>query len=195
MTSAEIYTTLTVVTLITSPLLTLLQAIPSLSRAVSSFPRVQEFLCLAEQTDGRAADERYTTIRITNMSIRSETYSRTILFDISLQIQPGNVSMISGPVGCGKTTLLKSIIGELPLQSGFIEVPLTSMAYADQVPWLQNMSIRDNICHGDFNAARYEQVLVACALDRDLAALPLGDQTIIGSGVYNLSGGQKQRVV
>ncbi len=91
--------------------------------------------------------------------------------------------------------LLKSILGEVPLQTGFIEVPLTTIGYADQVPWLQNMSIRDNICQGDFNASRYEQVLVACALDRDLAALPEGDRTIVGTGASNISGGQKQRVV
>lgn len=103
--------------------------------------------------------------------------------------------MISGPVGCGKTTVLKSFLGEVQVQVGTIECPAVPIAYSGQVTWLENKSIQDNICHGDYDGTRYRQVLAACALDQDMEALPLGDKTVIGTNAANVSSGQIQRVV
>lgn len=192
--SSEIFTILTVIAIVSEPIATLLWAVPSMSTAAASFPRIQRYLCLPEQTDSRSVGAGYTTTRAASVSFSSET-SRTILSDVNLQIQPGTVAMISGPVGCGKSTLLKAFLGEIPLQSGFIEAPPTAIGYAGQAPWLQNLSIRDNICQNDINSGWYQQVLVACALDQDVASLPEGDKTMVGTSATNISGGQKQRVV
>lgn len=59
-----------------------------------------------------------------------------------------------------------------------------SVAYVPQQPWIQNLSLRDNILFGaPFDSERYNAVLGACALKPDLAALPAGDQTEIGEKV------------
>merc|ERR1712129_226269 len=69
------------------------------------------------------------------------------------------------------------------------------VAYVAQQAWIQNMTVRDNILFGsEYNAAKYQQVVEACALLSDLEILPAGDQTEIGENGVNLSGGQKQRV-
>ncbi|GME85332.1 unnamed protein product [Ambrosiozyma monospora] len=70
-----------------------------------------------------------------------------------------------------------------------------SVAYCDQTPWLLNATIRDNILFASpFNRQRYNSVISACGLTRDLAILGAGDQTEIGEKGITLSGGQKQRV-
>ena len=71
----------------------------------------------------------------------------------------------------------------------------SGIAYVPQSAWLLNATIRDNILFGEaFEEERYEWVITACALRRDLDNLPGGDLTEIGEKGVNLSGGQKQRV-
>jgi ABC-type bacteriocin/lantibiotic exporter with double-glycine peptidase domain len=70
-----------------------------------------------------------------------------------------------------------------------------SISYVQQVPWIQNKTIRDNITFGyEFDRKRYNRVIQICELTRDLEILPSGDQTEIGEKGINLSGGQKARV-
>ena len=60
---------------------------------------------------------------------------------------------------------------------------------------MQNATLRANVLFGaPWDEAWYAQVLDACALGADLAALPAGDATEIGERGITLSGGQKQRV-
>lgn len=119
-----------------------------------------------------------------------------VLTDISMVFPRGTVSMIVGRVGCGKSSLLKAIAGELALARGRLVVNVSSMAYCDQTPWLQNCSIRENIAaQCPLDEEWLHTVIEACALDEDISMLPARDLTIVGSGGVALSGGQKQRVV
>ncbi|KAK9440292.1 ABC transporter, transmembrane domain, type 1 [Metarhizium brunneum] len=119
----------------------------------------------------------------------------TVLADISMVFPRGTVSMIVGRVGCGKSSLLKAIAGELSLARGRLVADVSSMAYCDQTPWLQNCSIRENIAaQSPLDEAWLRTVIEACALDEDMSMLPARDFTIVGSGGVALSGGQKQRV-
>ncbi|TPX59204.1 hypothetical protein SpCBS45565_g07789 [Spizellomyces sp. 'palustris'] len=69
------------------------------------------------------------------------------------------------------------------------------VAYVSQTAWLQNATIRDNICFGDpYEPIRYNKVVRACALVKDFETLAGGDLTEIGEKGINLSGGQKQRI-
>ncbi|RCN49284.1 ABC transporter, ATP-binding protein [Ancylostoma caninum] len=69
------------------------------------------------------------------------------------------------------------------------------VAYVPQLPWIQNMTVRDNILFGKpFDKSRYNEVLNACALKPDLKILTNGDMTEIGEKGINLSGGQKARI-
>lgn len=72
---------------------------------------------------------------------------------------------------------------------------LHTISYCAQTPWLQHQSIKENILFGTpFDAARYADVLDACALRPDLKILEDGDETEIGARGISLSGGQKARV-
>nr|KYP56392.1 ABC transporter C family member 3 [Cajanus cajan] len=68
-------------------------------------------------------------------------------------------------------------------------------AYVAQSPWIPSGKIEDNILFGThMDRERYEKVLEACSLKKDLEILSFGDQTVIGERGINLSGGQKQRI-
>lgn len=65
-----------------------------------------------------------------------------------------------------------------------------SLAYAQQTPWIQNMTIRDNILYGEeMDKAHYYDTIKLCELERDFEILPAGDLTEIGEKGINLSGG------
>lgn len=99
-----------------------------------------------------------------------------------------------GKVGCGKSSLLSAIIGEMYKLKGKINVD-GRVAYAPQIPWIQNATIRENILFGsEFDETLYRQVVSSCCLGPDLELFPGGDLTEIGEKGINLSGGQKQRI-
>ena len=82
----------------------------------------------------------------------------------------------------------------MPKVSGRIRLCGTT-AYVSQSLWIQSGKIDDNILFGkEMDWSRYESVLEACSLKKDLEVLPFGDQTVIGERGINLSGGQKQRI-
>ncbi|GAA5950453.1 hypothetical protein JCM3765_004553 [Sporobolomyces pararoseus] len=119
------------------------------------------------------------------------------------------LSIILGPVGSGKTSLLMSLLGETNRLSGsaFLPSPVIrtistnpavltdSTALATQQPFLLSASIRDNILFGaGMNEKRYKSVLEACALEPDLKQFELGDDTEVGERGTVLSGGQRARL-
>ncbi|XP_022103515.1 ATP-binding cassette sub-family C member 9-like [Acanthaster planci] len=117
--------------------------------------------------------------------------------DINIEIPAGKLTMIIGQVGCGKSSLLSAILGEMTTISGKVEINREkgSIALAAQKPWLVNASLQDNILFSrELDQQRYKGVINACALSPDIEILPGGDQTEIGEKGINLSGGQKQRV-
>ncbi|XP_020203580.1 ABC transporter C family member 3 isoform X2 [Cajanus cajan] len=118
----------------------------------------------------------------------------TTLKDINLTVFHGMRVAVCGTVGSGKSSLLSCMIGEVPKKSGTLKICGTK-AYVSQSPWIQSGKIEDNILFGkEMEREKYEKVLEACSLTKDLEVLPFGDQTIIGEKGINLSGGQKQRV-
>uniref|UniRef100_I1Q038 ABC transporter C family member 13 n=3 Tax=Oryza TaxID=4527 RepID=I1Q038_ORYGL len=120
--------------------------------------------------------------------------SSMILRDVSLELQKGIFVAIIGEVGCGKSSLLNSIIGEIHVTSGSI-TSYGSIAYVPQVPWILSGSLRDNILLGEeFDPRRYEEVIHACTLDVDISAMVGGDMSHIGEKGLNLSGGQRARL-
>uniref|UniRef100_A0A3Q1GLD7 ATP-binding cassette, sub-family C (CFTR/MRP), member 4 n=1 Tax=Acanthochromis polyacanthus TaxID=80966 RepID=A0A3Q1GLD7_9TELE len=101
---------------------------------------------------------------------------------------------VIGPVGSGKSSLLSAILGELPHDTGTLKVE-GSLSYASQQPWVFPGTIRSNILFGrELNLQKYERVLRACALKKDLELLPDGDLTLICDRGATLSGGQKARI-
>lgn len=81
------------------------------------------------------------------------------LSEITLSVHSGELVGILGRVGCGKSSLLSAIIGEMVRVDGECVVGGV-VAYAPQDPWIQSASVRDNICFGHaFEEEYYELVL------------------------------------
>ncbi|KAM3696203.1 hypothetical protein ACJW31_06G020500 [Castanea mollissima] len=120
--------------------------------------------------------------------------SNPTLKDINLKVRQGMRVAVCGTVGSGKSSLLSCILGEVPKISGTVKLCGTK-AYVAQSPWIQSGKIEENILFGkEMEREKYERVLEACSLKKDLEILSFGDQTVIGERGINLSGGQKQRV-
>ncbi|KAF9666511.1 hypothetical protein SADUNF_Sadunf16G0236700 [Salix dunnii] len=115
------------------------------------------------------------------------------LKDINLRVLHGMRVAVCGTVGSGKSSLLSCILGELHKISGTLKLCGTK-AYVAQSAWIQSGKIEENILFGkEMDRERYERILEACSLNKDLEIMPFGDQTVIGERGINLSGGQKQR--
>ncbi|KNC96889.1 uncharacterized protein SPPG_07717 [Spizellomyces punctatus DAOM BR117] len=131
-----------------------------------------------------------------------------VLKDLEITFPVGGLSLVVGTTGCGKTSLVMALLGEMNRLAGEVYLPdsrygrlnpstglTNSVAYAAQQAWLMNATIRDNILFGQpYDPAKYDRVIHACALLRDLETLEGGDMTEIGEKGVNLSGGQKARI-
>ncbi|GAB7351827.1 hypothetical protein MBLNU459_g2390t2 [Dothideomycetes sp. NU459] len=102
---------------------------------------------------------------------------------------------VDGSVGSGKSTLLKSLLGEAQITRGTVEVDAGSIAFCDQMPWLWNASIADNIIGiNPYDEAWLSRVTWSCGLHEDFKQLSSGIHTLVGSDGAALSGGQKNRI-
>jgi ABC-type multidrug transport system fused ATPase/permease subunit len=111
-----------------------------------------------------------------------------------IHIQPGELVVVMGPVGGGKTTLLHAIMNELDNSNSLIRSS-GRFAYVPQLPWILNGTVRENIQLGESeNSLVYRNAIASCCLEDDLSQLVSGDETEIGERGVNLSGGQKQRI-
>ena len=116
------------------------------------------------------------------------------LTGVELRVAPGQLVMVIGPVGSGKSSLLYALNRYLVRDHGSVALG-GSLAYAAQSAWILNATVEANVLFGmPMDAARYAAALDAAQLRPDLLALPYGDQTEIGEKGVTLSGGQKQRV-
>ncbi|KEP50725.1 multidrug resistance-associated ABC transporter [Rhizoctonia solani 123E] len=129
------------------------------------------------------------------------------LRDISVVFPEGVLSLVCGPTGSGKSSLLSAVLGEMDLLEGELYLPKEptylnpktglqmALSYCTQQPWLEHKSIKDNILFGSpLDIERYKATLDACALKPDLALFEDRDETEIGEKGVSLSGGQKARV-
>ncbi|XP_035260765.1 canalicular multispecific organic anion transporter 2 isoform X2 [Anguilla anguilla] len=179
------------------PLNMLPQVISSIVQASVSLKRIQQFLShdeLDPDTVDRkniASDHAVTVVNGKFTWAKSEPAA---LHNINLMVPSGSLLAVVGNVGCGKSSLLSALLGEMEKLEGEISIR-GSVAYVPQQAWIQNATLRDNILFGNpYNEQKYRCVLDACALTPDLEVLPGGDQTEIGEKGINLSGGQRQRV-
>uniref|UniRef100_A0AAX7VP83 Cystic fibrosis transmembrane conductance regulator n=1 Tax=Astatotilapia calliptera TaxID=8154 RepID=A0AAX7VP83_ASTCA len=171
-------------------------AIEKLFESRVSVRRIQEFLTLDEIRKNTVAlpqDEKDAAVEIQDLTCYWDKvgYIAHLPFGYTFSNQ---LLAVIGPVGAGKSSLLSSILGELPAEKGVLRVK-GQLTYAAQQPWVFPGTIRSNILFGkELNPQKYERVIRACALKRDLELLPDGDQTLIGDRGATLSGGQKARV-
>ena len=116
------------------------------------------------------------------------------LLKLNFEINPGELIMIVGKVGSGKSRLLLNLLGE---ETIYAQNYLTSnsVAYYCESPWIFNSSIKDNILMGrEYNPDLYNNVIKCCCLDEDIENMPNNDETIVSDRGTTLSGGQKARL-
>ena len=117
------------------------------------------------------------------------------LSDVTLRVAPGELLIVLGQVGAGKSTFLQGLLGESCGEGAASLSPRNRVAYASQNAFLLNGTLRDNILFGRaHDASRYAAVISACCLLPDVASLPARDYTVIGERGITLSGGQRARV-
>jgi ATP-binding cassette, subfamily B, bacterial len=143
---------------------------------------------------------------LARLEVRGLTLASRGLTNVGFVVERGSVVIVSGPVGSGKTSLLRALIGLLPVDDGsvlwngepihdraaFFTPP--QCAYVAQVPRLFAETLADNLRLG--HALPDDAVLDAiklAAFDRDVADLPAGLLTLVGARGVRLSGGQAQR--
>lgn len=179
------------------PLNMLPQVISSIVQASVSLKRIQDFLS-HDELDPESVDRRNNTseyaVTVVNGKFAWAKQDQVTLDNINVLVPQGSLLAVVGHVGCGKTSLVSALLGEMEKLEGQISIR-GSVAYVPQQAWIQNASLRDNILFGrPYEEQKYRCVLEACALTPDLEVLPGGDQTEIGEKGINLSGGQRQRV-
>ncbi|KAL8264253.1 hypothetical protein R6Q59_022383 [Mikania micrantha] len=198
--SGKVLSTLATFKVLQEPIYNLPDTISVFFQTKVSLDRIATFLCVKD-IDSSVVDKvpqgsSNIAVEIINGSFSWDLFasSNPTLKDINLRVNQGMRVAICGTVGSGKSSLLSCILGEVSKISGSVKVE-GSKAYVAQSPWIQSGNIEDNILFGKkMDRKRYEKVLEACDLKKDLKILSFGDQTIIGERGVNLSGGQKQRV-
>ncbi|KAM9328000.1 ATP-binding cassette sub-family C member 4 isoform 2-T2 [Pholidichthys leucotaenia] len=174
-------------------------AIEKLFESRVSIRRIQEFLLLDEVAKSGAAlpkeEKNDTAVDIQDLTCYwNKSLDAPTLQNISINLKSNQLLAVIGPVGAGKSSMLSAILGELPRDKGILKVK-GQLTYAAQQPWVFPGTIRGNILFGkEMNLQKYERVIRACALKRDLELFPDGDLTVIGDRGATLSGGQKARV-
>ncbi|XP_026869463.2 multidrug resistance-associated protein 4 isoform X2 [Electrophorus electricus] len=174
-------------------------AIEKVSEASVSICRIKKFLLLDELVKTNVMltqkERKEASVEIKDLICYwDKSLDAPTLQNVSFTVKAGQLLAVIGPVGAGKSSLLSTILGELPQDNGVVKVK-GELTYASQQPWVFPGTIRSNILFGKkLQTQRYEKVLRACALKRDMELLPEGDLTLIGDRGATLSGGQKARV-
>lgn len=153
----------------------------------------------------RRPEDTLTLLEGEGLTYRYPTTGRGIE-GIDLKLPRHSFTVVTGRIGSGKTTLVRALLGLLPLDGGSIRwnggpvadpgaffVPPRS-AYTPQVPRLYSDTLGENIRLGlDADDVALQGAVHAAVLERDLGGLPSGFESLIGPRGVRLSGGQAQR--
>ncbi|KAK8304343.1 hypothetical protein V6Z12_D04G215600 [Gossypium hirsutum] len=203
LTSGTVLSALATFRILQEPIYNLPELISMIAQTKVSFDRIQEFLGEEDQrkfitSSGPKESGVAVEIKAGEYAWDSSSQSLknpTIKITEKMKIMKGYKIAICGSVGSGKSSLLCSILGEIPRISGAVIKVYGKKAYVPQRPWVQTGTIRENILFGkDMDDAFYERVLEACALNQDIEMWDNKDMSVVGERGMNLSGGQKQRI-
>ncbi|ATP26969.1 ABC transporter ATP-binding protein [Chromobacterium violaceum] len=148
-------------------------------------------------------------IELRNVSFRYSDSEPYVLRELSLAIPAGQCLAVTGASGCGKTTLLKLVLGLMEPTEGEVligGVPLRQLGLSNyrqllgtvmQDDLLFSGSIADNICFFDPqpDQDRIRRCAQLAAIHDEIMAMPMNYNTLVGDIGSGLSGGQKQRVL
>jgi ABC-type bacteriocin/lantibiotic exporter with double-glycine peptidase domain len=213
-----VFTSLYLVSLLASSVVLLSVSVTRVTSAIGCFDRIQGFLLREKQAKRPIVRRRVYTLTgvepasamelesaptqsqfLVNMddcsfSLRAE--SPILLHAVDLKVPRSSFCAVTGALGCGKSSLLQAILGELNCRGGRVGVSAGQMAYCQQIPCIYNGTLKTNILGEsavDENWLR--EVVSACELAADVKRLPGGLDTAVGNSGPQMSGGQRQRLV
>ncbi|KAJ6769216.1 ATP-BINDING CASSETTE SUB-FAMILY C [Salix koriyanagi] len=203
LTTGAVLSALATFRILQEPIYNLPELISMIAQTKVSIDRIQNFL----REDDQKKQIPYQTSQASDIPIEMkigeydwETVDQnsrnpTIKITKNMKIKKGYKVAVCGSVGSGKSSLLCSILGEIPRISGAGVKVHGTKAYVPQSAWIQTGTVRDNVLFGkDMSKEMYEDVLEGCALNQDIEIWADGDLTVVGERGMNLSGGQKQRI-
>ena len=149
------------------------------------------------------------TVELRALRFRYAEHEPFVLDGVDLKVAAGESVAIVGASGCGKTTLMHVLLGVLPAHSGDVFIGGVQLALLDRDTVRRTVasvtqndslfagSIADNICFFDQHAdqGRIEECARLAAIHTEIAALPMGYNTIVGYFGAALSAGQQQRIL
>jgi len=148
----------------------------------------QQFLPLNNHEKPMISIKNYTGFWSDNMN------SSATLKEINLEIYKSQKVGVLGKIGSGKSSLLYSLLNEIPRYQGNITLS-GSIAFIEHSPFIFSSTIKENILFGlIYSHEKYNEVITSCALNEDFQSFPDGDLTEIGEKGVTLSGGQKIRI-
>ncbi|XP_060523188.1 probable multidrug resistance-associated protein lethal(2)03659 [Cylas formicarius] len=161
------------------------------AEVTASLKRINKVLNSDELSENDDANSNEPKLKLSNACVTIG--DKEILKNVTLELGSG-LTVITGPLGCGKSALLKLFLKDFELSEGKIASQGT-FSYCSQDPWLFPSSIKQNITFGEpFDERRYNEVVRVCALEYDFNLFEKGDETIVSDRGMNLSGGQQARV-
>ncbi|MBY6276070.1 ATP-binding cassette domain-containing protein [Symbiobacterium thermophilum] len=158
-----------------------------------------------EPAPARRPEDALEVLTVAGLTYRHPETGRGIA-DVSFTLPRGSFTVITGRIGSGKTTLVRTLLGLLPAEAGevrwngqVVTDPMAfftppRIAYTPQVPRIFSGSLRANILLGLAESdVDMEEAVAAAVLEPDVAQFPCGLETEVGSRGVKLSGGQVQR--
>ena len=148
-------------------------------------------------------------IELSHVSFRYDETMPNVIDDLSLTIEPGEYLAVVGPTGCGKSTLIRLLLGFETPQKGsifFDKKDITKIDLESLRRKIGSVMQDGQLFFGDIYSnivitapelgidAAWEAAEIASVAD-DIRAMPMGMNTIISEGQGGISGGQKQRLM
>lgn len=193
------------------PIFAIGELINVMQQGNASLDRVQETLNYEADVQNTREPVALTTpktIGFDDLMFQYPTSQVKNLQQISLSLKKGETLGIVGKTGAGKTTFLRQLLREYPLEQGHLNIDgidiasqtkeqiLDWIGYVPQDHVLFSRTIRENILFGKEEATDEDlhEAIRLAYFEKDLENLPLGLETLVGEKGVSLSGGQKQRV-
>jgi len=199
----------TAMLLLIAPIKSLSDAATPITRGIAALERGLNLLDhIEDETSGTFSKNRATgSITFTDVTVRYKADANPALDQLNLTIQPGETIAIVGTSGSGKSTLVNLLPRFQDASSGAISLDgvalndwsLTALreqfAFVSQHVVMLNESIASNVALGQpIDRARVTQCLQDANLEKMMAELPHGIDTLLGHNAMQLSGGQRQRL-